>query len=120
MQDQLSAAAQTALQPFMKLAQSNMELLTKFSASPEVMSEAMNSTQALMRQAQESATKLAQSSAFMSMMQGMAKNYTEFLTELSHGAMGMMTQGQAAMMQQGKALTEKVTSAADGRVRRVA
>jgi len=69
MQDRLMHAQ---AQPFIKLAQSNMELLTRFSSSPEMTAQATS----LFQQATESATKLMQSGAFARMMQGMMKNYS--------------------------------------------
>jgi hypothetical protein len=53
MQD--TAALQTAMQPFVKLRQAYMELISKFSMSPEVTSQAIHDAQAIFQQAQESA-----------------------------------------------------------------
>ncbi len=117
MQD--AAIFQTALQPLTKLAQSNMELITKFAASPEVTSQATNDAQKLFHQAQESAMKLAQSHAFAGLMQGFMKNYTDFLTEMSHSATAMFSQGQAAFMQQASEATSNVVAATQSGGRRL-
>ena len=85
--------------------------ITKFSASPEVTSQAINDAQKLFQQAQESAMRLAHSHAFAGLMQGFMKNYTAFLTEMSHSAMAVLSQGQAAFMQQA---TEARSNVVDG------
>ena len=88
------------LQPFMKLAQANMELMSKYVWSPEVTSEAVRSMQSMFEQSQASFAKLAQSQGFIGLMQGLMKNYTEFLTDFGQSAYAMMSQGQAALIQQ--------------------
>jgi pyrroloquinoline quinone (PQQ) biosynthesis protein C len=82
---------QTAMQPFIKLTQANMDLLAKFSMSPE---------------------------AIPQLMQGMIKNYTEFMTEVGQSGMAVLAQGQAAMMRQAQEASENVIDASDGRGRR--
>ncbi len=106
------------VQPFMKLAQSNMELWSKFSQSPEVMSEATRNMNSFFEQAQTSATSLARSHAFTGLMQGMVKNYTDFVSELAQSAYAMMSQGQATFLQQTQEATAHVIDAADARSRR--
>ena len=106
------------VQPFMKLAQSNMELWSKFSQSPEVMSEATRNMTSFFEQAQTSATGLARSHAFTDLMQGMVKNYTDFVSELAQSAYAIMSQGQATFLQQTQEATAHVIDAADARSRR--
>ena len=115
MQDTLM---QAQVQPFVKLAQANMELFTRFSTSPEVAAQTSANAGQLFQQASGSAMKLMQSGAFTQMMQGMLKNYTEFLTELSHSGMAMLSQGQAAMTRQVQEATDNVIDATDARGRR--
>lgn len=115
MQDNLM---QAQTQPFVKLAQANMDLLTRFSTSPEVTTQASANVSQLFQQASESASKLMQSGAFATMMQGMLKNYTEFFTELSQSSMAMLSQGQATMTRQVQEATNDVIDAADARGRR--
>ena len=117
MQD--AAVFQSALQPLTKLTQANMDLITKFSASPEATSQAINDAQKLFQQAQESAMKLAQSQAFAGLMQGFMKNYAEFLTEMSQGATTLFNQGQAAFMQQANEATSNVVEATQSGARRL-
>jgi hypothetical protein len=105
-------------QPFVKLAQSNMELLTQFTTSPEVTSQATANANQLFQQANESALKLMHSGAFAQVVQGMLKNYTEFLTELNQSAMAMMSQGQAALVRQTQGVTDSVIEATESRGRR--
>ena len=56
---------QAQMQPFFKLAQANMDLLTRFSTSPEVTAQATANASQLFQQATESAMKLMQSGAFV-------------------------------------------------------
>lgn len=104
MQDTL---IQGQTQPFFKLAQANMDLLTQFTTSPEVTA-----------QASETAMKLMQSGAFTHLMQGMLKNYTEFLTEVSQSSMALFSQGQALVSRQVQDATNEAIDATDVRGRR--
>jgi len=117
MQD--AAIFQSALQPLTTLTQANMDLITKFSASAEVTSQAISDAQKLFQQAQESAMKLAHSQAFAGLMQGFMKNYTEFLTEISHSATAIFSQGQATFMQQANEVTSNVVEATQSGARRL-
>lgn len=115
MQDKLM---QAQTQPFVKLAQANMDLLTRFSTSPEVRAQAGANASQMFQQATESSMKLVQSGAFAQLMQGMLKNYTEFLSELSQSGMAMLSQGQAALTQQVQQATSEVIDATASRGRR--
>ena len=109
---------QPAMQPFIKLAQANMELLTRFSLSPEAVSQSTMAAQNLMQQAQQTAASLFQSNAFAQLTQGMLKNYTEFMTQCSQSAMVSLAQGQAAMVARANEVTGNVVDAAEARGRR--
>ena len=109
---------QVHAQPFLKLAQSNMELLTRFSTSPEVTAQSTADASNLFQQATGSATSLMRSGAYANLMQGMWKNYTDFLTELSRSSMTLMTQGQEALMRQTHDVTAGVVDATEARARR--
>jgi len=115
MQDNLM---QAHVQPFVKLAQANMDLFTRFATSREVMSQASTDASQLFQQASESAMKLMQSGAFSQMMQGTLKNYTEFLADIGQSSMSVMSQGQAAMSQQMEEAANSVLEATDVRSRR--
>lgn len=104
---------QAQAQPFIKLVQANMELLTRFSRSPEVMSPSTTDPSQYFQQATESATRMMQSGAMVELMQGMMKNYSEFLAELGQSGMMMMSEGQAAMLRQTQQATHSVIDAAD-------
>jgi len=108
---------QFPIQPFIKLVQSNMELLSKYSMSPEVISQAMTHAQSLFQQGQGAATNLSQSSSFALLMQGMLKNYTEFMAEMAQSGMAMLAQGQAAMVQKAQEAAD-VVDASSARARR--
>jgi hypothetical protein len=53
-------------------------------------------------------------------MQGMLKNYTEFLAELGQGSMVMLSQGQAAMTRQMQDAGNGIVAEARGRRARTA
>jgi hypothetical protein len=107
-----------AIQPFVRLAQSNMELWSKFSQSPEVMAEATRNVKSFMEQAQNSTASLARSQAFTGLMQGMVKNYADFVSELTQSTYAMMSLGQATFLQQTQEATDNVIDATDARTRR--
>lgn len=112
---------QAQVQPFVKLAQANMDLFNKFSTSPEVTKQASANATALIKQATESSTSLMRSDAFTQMIQGMFNNYTEFLLDIGRSSMAFMNQGQQALMQQvqqAQEVTEDVIDVADVRARR--
>jgi hypothetical protein len=109
---------QSSTQPFVKLAQANMDLLARFSTSPELTSLATANAGQAFQQASESAMKLMQSGAFAQLMQGMLKNYTEFLTELSQGSIAMMSEVRAAMTRQVQDAANGVIDIPDARNRR--
>ena len=86
-----------AMQPFAKLVQANMDLLTNFTFPPDVMS---------------------QSTAIAGVMQGLMKNYTEFLMEMSQSGAAMLSQSQAAFMQQTRDATSNVVDVVEAGTRR--
>jgi len=111
-------AMQASTQPFFKLVQANMDLLSKFSTAPEVTAQATTGATNLFQQASESATSLMRSGAFAHVMQGLLKNYTDFLAELSQSSMALLTQGQQALVQQTQEVTDGVVDATEVRARR--
>jgi hypothetical protein len=109
---------QTPMQPFIKLVQSNMALLTQFSLSPEAVSHAMANAQSLFQRESAAANNLAQSNAFGQLMQGMLNNYTEFIAELGQSAMALLAQGQEAILQKAEDASESAAAGAHTRGRR--
>ncbi len=109
---------QTAMQPFIKLAQTNMELLTRFSVSPEAVSQSVANLQSLFRKGPGAATSLVQSDAFAQLTQSMLKNYTEFVMALGQSWMAALAHGQAAMMRQAQEVSENVVDASEAPGRR--
>jgi hypothetical protein len=112
---------QVHAQPYIKLVQANMELFTQFSTSPEVTSQAGVNPSQLFQQASQSATNLMQSGAFARLLQGMLKNYTEFVTEVGQSAMSAASQVQASLVQQVQTASEsagEVVDVAEARGRR--
>ena len=115
---QSNIATTEVIQPFVRLAQANMELWSKFSLSPEVMSEASRNMKNFWEQSQSSTANLARSQAFTGLMQGMVKNYTDFVSEVTQSAYAVMSQGQATLLQQTQEATANVIDATDARTRR--
>lgn len=109
---------QTAMQPFIKLTQANMELLARFSMSPEVISQSATGAQNVFEQGREATATLVQSNPFALLLQGMLKNYTEFLMETGQTAMATLTQSQAAIMRQAEEASENVVDVAEARGKR--
>lgn len=109
---------QAQTQPFVKLAQANMDLLTRFSSSPEVVTQATAHASQLFLLASESAMQLMHSGAFTHLMQGMLKNYIEFFTELTQSNLGMLSQSRGAINQHVQEATNAVIDATDARSRR--
>ena len=89
-----------ALQPFLKLAQANTELLLRYAWSPEVIAEMTRSAQAIVEQNQASFARLMGSQAFVGLMQGLMANYVEFLGDVTRSAHAVMSHTQAAAAQQ--------------------
>ena len=109
---------QAAFQPYVKLVQSNMELLGRYSMSPETLSQAVAQAQSLFTPGASATPPLAQSAAFVELVQGMIKNYTEFMAELAQGNMALLSQAQATLVQQTQQATEGAAGAARGRAGR--
>jgi hypothetical protein len=114
----LQSHLQSALQPLLKLTQANMDLLTQFSTSPELLSQSMANVQQQMQQGQQSAINLVQSGAFAQLTQGVLKNYTDFVTELSQGGMAALAEGQAEMVRRAQEAGATVIDAGSVRSKR--
>jgi len=112
---QSSIVPTEVIQPFVKLAQANMELWSRFSLSPEAMSEATRNIKGFLEQSQASTASVARAQAFTGLMQEMVKNYADFVSELSQSTYAMMSQGQAAFLQQTQEATSNVIDATDAR-----
>ena len=109
---------QALTQPFLKLIRANMDLLGRFSTSSESLSESLTDAQRLLQQGQGSMTNLFQSKEFAHLMQGMLKNYTEFLTETGQNALAMLTWGQQAATRQVEEDSAKVIDASEALAKR--
>jgi hypothetical protein len=109
---------QMPAQPFLKLASANMALWMRFAASPEVTAQATANAGQLLQQAGATTMKLMQSGAFSQLMQGVFKNYTEFLSESGQGALAMLSEGQAALAGAAQSSSDAAADAVQGRGRR--
>ena len=113
-----TAATESMMQPFMKLAQSNSELLSRYATSPEVTMQAVQVAEGLTRQLQDAALKVSNSNAFGNLAQGLMNNYLKFWTELAQSSIAGFSRGQTSLMQQAETATEQVIDATQASVRR--
>ena len=108
------------IQPYVRLAQRNMQLMTNFSASPEMVSIWMTSNQMLFEQAmqgkshgkagkapqkvveqiQKDVSQVSQSKAFSGLVQGLMQSHIEFLMDLAQTSMAALGQAPVQMMKQ--------------------
>jgi hypothetical protein len=109
---------QPLTQPFLKLIRANMDLLSRFSTSSESLSQSLTDAQRLVQQGQGSMTNLFQSKEFVHLMQGMLRNYTEFLTETGQNALAMLAWGQQAATRQIEEGSAKVIDASEALAKR--
>lgn len=117
MQD--SNIMETAIQPFVKLAQSNFELIKQLSQLPEMAPPQASEGQNPFLQGPASAAQLLQSGAFVQLMQGAVKNYTEFMMALSQNGMAAVSQTQANLVREGQSMADKAADSASRHHRRV-
>jgi hypothetical protein len=107
----VTSTASALASPYQQLFQRNTDLLMRFWTSPEVMGEAREATEALIRQAQTSAMKLFESSAFTDLSRELLSSYSEFFAQATRaqvdGAMAMQQQ----TLEQGKAAAAAGTTA---------
>ena len=103
---------QPFMAPFTKLAQANLELFTKFSLSPEAVSQAMAQAQRIFMQQSPSTMAPVQVSpnAIADLMMGLMKNYMEFLMELGQGSAVLMQQAPTTLMQATQQATRQATA----------
>ena len=113
-----TAATDTMMQPFVKLTQSNTELLSRYATAPEVTTQTVQVAEGLMRQMQDAALKLSNSKAFGNLTQGLMNNYMQFWTELSQSMAVGFNQGQSSLMRQAEAMTSDAIDATQANVRR--
>ncbi len=114
-----STAIQNAVQPFSKLVQANFELISKFALSPEVTKQAIDDTQNIFQQTQDSMGKLVKTHAFEGFTKGLMENYNQFVIELFNTASSTFSQSQAAFVHQAQAATDNIAETAQASARRV-
>lgn len=112
-----TAATDTMTQPFVKLTQSNTELLNRYVTSPEVTTQAIQVAESVMREMQDAALKLSNSNAFGNLTQGFMNNYLQFWTDLSQSFVAGFSQGQSSLLRQAEAVTSEVIDATQSNVR---
>jgi hypothetical protein len=80
---------QPPVEPFLRLAQANVESLSEFWLSPDVMQQPLALVKRLFQPDAEpaSAAPSVSSEAFARLLKALAENYTRFLSDLSQGGM---------------------------------
>ena len=101
-----------AFHPYMKLVQSNMEVLGHYSASSEAGSQAMANSQKLLGSRQESRSSLTKSNALSELARELIKNHTVFANEMGARGIALLAQGQATLIQQTKQANDRIRNAA--------
>jgi hypothetical protein len=112
-------AVQATVQPFIKLMQANMELLNKFTGSLDLSTPAGSQAANPIQAAQDTLAKMMQSTAVMSLVQGLMKNYSDFITEFGQQGAALMSQTQETLHQQTREAADHVMDATQSRVRHV-
>lgn len=116
-------AFETLLSPYTKLVRANMDLMAKFSTSPEVMSQTRGTAQKLADQGHDLTMNLFASNAFSEFLLGLVTNWMEFLTDLGQSALTFMDQSHELMLKQGPAMAgdaaRAMTDVAAGKTPRV-
>lgn len=113
---------ENAIQPFIKLAQNNLELVKSLSNSSATASSPSLGTPVHnpFLQGAGSAAGLLQPTAFLQLMQGTVKNYTEFMVALSQNTVSAVNQTQATLVREGRTMADNVADATEARKRRAA
>jgi gas vesicle protein len=112
-------AVQATIQPYIRLIQVNMELLNKFTGSLDLSTSAGTHAANPIQATQETLAKMMQSTAVTTLMQGLMKNYSDFLTDFGQQSMQLMSQTQETMQQQTREAADHVMDATQSRVRHV-
>lgn len=98
---------ETTIQPFVKLAQSNLELIRQLSQPFEASSTSGSKVNNPLLQGPATWAQLIQSGVLMQVMQDAMKNYTEFLMALSQNSIAAAGQTRTNMVREGQAVVER-------------
>ncbi len=101
---------ETTIQPFVKLAQSNFELIKQLCQPFEASSSGKGINPLL--QGPASWAQMIQSGVLMQLMQDAMKNYTEFLMALNQNTMIAVGQTRTNVAREGQALVERAAEVA--------
>ena len=108
---------ESAIQPYLKLVRSNMELMKHLSVSPEIKPLTSEDAENPFLQAQACLAQLTQSSAVAMVMQQALKNYTEFLLDIGQTNLFAASQTQESLarvqdtlVRQGQSVVEAVVA----------
>lgn len=104
MQDNLM---ESTLQPFVQLAQNNLELMRNLPVPEAPSADEPNP----FLQGPTSAANLLQTNTFLLLMQGAVKNYTEFMMAVGQNSIAVVGQAQAGLVRDAQARAKEATGA---------
>lgn len=86
--------------PVKNLTTANLESISRFTQSPEIVEATKSSIEQYFSLVQESFTRVTQSNAFSQLNQSLASNYQRFADEYTKSVFGLFSQGQDMLRQQ--------------------
>jgi len=100
-----------ATQPFIKLVQSNMDLVKQMMPTPQALSHSMAAGNPLLQPPSGLTSPFNQGAAVGQMMQSMISNYTVFLTEWAQCSMNAIAHSQQAFQHSAQRATDMTAAA---------
>ncbi|MBC7944564.1 MAG: hypothetical protein H7X91_04720 [Burkholderiales bacterium] len=100
--------------PVKNLTTANLDSISRFAQSPEIVEATKNSIEQYFSVVQESFMRVTQSNAFSQLNQALASNYQRFADEYTKSVLGLFSQGQDLLRQQveqGNRRFEQITEA---------
>jgi hypothetical protein len=111
---------ESAVQPYLKLALSNLELMKHFSVVPALKPATTEESKHPFLVAQSQLAQLTQSVELTHIVQAALKNYTEFLLEVGQSNLFVVSQAQETLarsqdsfVRQGQSVVENIVAAAE-------
>lgn len=105
---------QPALQPYVRLVQSNMNLLSEFWFSPELMTQSLAGMQRLFNpNAGAPANNTLPFEAFSRLSKGLLENYTRFASDVMSSGVNVWTAAQTKAAQQAQDVVRSAAQVAE-------
>lgn len=105
---------QPAMQPYFRLAQSNMTLLTEFWFSPELVSQSLAGVQRVFNpNAGAAPNNTLPFEAFSRLSKGLLENYTRFASDVMNSGVNVWTAAQTKAAQQAQDVVRSASQVAE-------